>query len=256
MRPNNNVCVCVSFACGPQIEEECLESLAWKSDSPLWREIDDWNSRHHSLPKQEDTISSSIGLFFRKFYKLAFVRIEKLAVDLELDHSQYLQKIWTTFQYSILHHIDLMRGRHLDQMIMCSIYIFARVRNLQTRFKDIMAMYRNQPQAESSVYRAVLGMDNKRYDIIEFYNRIYVRDMQEFVLRLRSSEDVTLSPLPVNVRANATPRKISQNHNVLVKELQSDEKFQSPDTQVRTYTFLSSPIQVRNRSDHVASHHI
>lgn len=106
-------------------------------------------------------------------------------------------------------------------------------------------MYRNQPQAESSVYREVLGTENKRYDIIEFYNRIYVRDMQEFVLRLRGSDDVTLSPLPVNVRANATPRKISHNHNVLVKELQSDEKFQSPDTLVRTYTFLSSPIQVR-----------
>lgn len=194
------------------------------------------------MPKEEDTISSSIGLFFRKFYKLAFVRIEKLAIDLELDHSQYLQKIWTTFEYSILYHIDLMKGRHLDQMIMCSIYIFARARNLQTRFKDIMAMYRNQPQAESSIYREVLGQDNTRYDIIEFYNRIYVRDMQGFVLRLRGSDDVTLSPLPVNVRANATPRKISQN--LYLYELQSNEKMQSPDA-VRTYQFMSSPIQVK-----------
>lgn len=181
---------------------------------------------------------------------MAFVRIEKLAVDLELDNTgQYLQKIWTTFEYSVLYHIDLMRGRHLDQMIMCSIYIFARARNLQTRFKDIMAMYRNQPQAESSVYREVLGAENNRYDIIEFYNRIYVRDMQEFVLRLRGSEDVTLSPLPVNMRNNAVPRKISQNHSVFVQELHSNEVLQSPDAGcVRTYTFISSPIQVRPRA--------
>lgn len=225
-----------------QIEEQCLESLAWKRDSPLWQEISDWLSRHHSLPKQEDTISSSIGLFFRKFYKLAFVRIEKLATDLDLRDNQYLQKIWTTFEYSILHRIDLMKGRHLDQLIMCSIYIFARARNLQTRFKDIMAMYRNQPQAESNIYREVLGNEDNRCDIIDFYNRIYVRDMQEFVLRLRASDDVTLSPLPVNIRAQPMARKISHNHSIYVQELQSNEVFISPDAV--TYTFIGSPIQV------------
>lgn len=225
-----------------QIEEQCLESLAWESDSPLWNEINDWLSRHHSLPKQEDNISSSIGLFFRKFYKLAFVRIDKLATDLDLKANQYLQKIWTTFEYSILHRIDLMKDRHLDQLIMCSIYIFARARNLPTKFKDIMTAYRTQPQAESNIYREVLGTDNNRCDIIDFYNRIYVHDMKEFVLRLRASDDVTLSPLPVNIRAQQYPRKISTNHSIYVQELQSNEILQSPDP--ITYTFISSPIQV------------
>lgn len=208
----------------------------------MWTEISDWLSRHHSLPKQEDTSSSSIGLFLRKFYKLAFVRIDRLATDLDLKANQNLQKIWTTFEYSILHRIDLMKNRHLDQLIMCSIYIFARARNLSTKFKDIMTHYRTQPQAESNIYREVLGTDNNRCDIIDFYNRIYVRDMQEFVLRLRGSDDVTLSPLPVNIRAQALPRKISQNHCIYVQELQSNEILQSPEA--ITYTFSSSPIQV------------
>lgn len=170
------------------------------------------------------------------------MRIEKLTTDLDLKANQYLQKIWTTFEYSILHRIDLMKDRHLDQLIMCSIYIFARARNLPTKFKDIMTAYRTQPQAESNIYREVLGTDNNRCDIIDFYNRIYVHDMKEFVLRLRASDDVTLSPLPVNIRAQQFPRKVSQNHSIYVTELQSNETLQSPDP--ITYTFISSPIQV------------
>lgn len=107
-----------------------------------------------------------------------------------------------------------------------------------------MTVYRTQPQAESNIYREVLGAgtDGGRCNIIEFYNQIYVRDMQEFVLRLRSSEDVTLSPLPVNVRTQMIKRKVSQNHSIYVQELQSTEILQSPEA--ITYTFISSPIQV------------
>lgn len=155
-----------------------------------------------------------------------------------------LQKIWTTFEYSILQHIDLMQDRHLDQLLMCSIYIFARVRNLPIQFKDIMTEYRTQPQAESHVYREVLGTENNRCDIIDFYNRIYVQAMQEFVLRLRSAavEDVSLSPLPVNVRSQPSPRKVSKNHSIYIHELHSNEILQSPHPV--SYTFNSSPVEV------------
>lgn len=187
-----------------------------------------------------------MGIFFRKFYSLAWLRIEKLATDLELRADQNLQKIWTTFEYSILHSVDLMKDRHLDQLIMCSIYIFARARNLPTKFRDIMTAYRTQPQAESNIYREVLGADDKRCDIIDFYNRIYVRDMQEFVLRLRNanqkSDDVTLSPLPVSVRTQQSRGKKIPQSNIYVTELQSNETLQSPDP--IAYTFISSPIQV------------
>lgn len=227
--------------------------MAWKKNSPLWNDINDYQRKNASLPKQEDNLSSSIGLFFRKFYKLAFIRIEKLINDLNESNEKLqkvcnrfdiLQKIWTTFEYSILRHIDLMQNRHLDQLLMCSIYIFARVRNLPIQFKDIMTVYRTQPQAESHVYREVLGTENNRCDIIDFYNRIYVQAMQEFVLRLRSAsvEDVSLSPLPINVRLQPSPRKLSKNHSIYIHELHSNEILQSPHPV--SYTFNSSPVEV------------
>lgn len=36
-------------------------------------------------------------------------------------------KIWTCFEYSLVHCTDLMVDRHLDQLLMCAIYIMAKV---------------------------------------------------------------------------------------------------------------------------------
>lgn len=217
--------------------------MAWESSSPLWNAIRDYLSERRALPKQTELRSDSLSLFFRKFYKLAFIRIEKLSIDLELALHPNLQKIWTTFEYSICHHSDLMKDRHLDQLLMCSIYIFARARKLPTKFKDIMTVYRTQPQAKSHIYREVLGIDNERCDIIKFYNNIYVKAMQEFVLHLKDTEDVSLSPLPCRVRFQQSPRKISKNHQVFVSELQTNETLKS--NELISFTFNASPIQVR-----------
>lgn len=233
-----------------QIEEQCLESLAWKASSPLWITIKKWISEQKPLPKEEDIQTGSLHIFFRKFYQLAGVRLKKLVEDLEL--TAYFQKIWTTFEYSILNHIHLMEDRHLDQLLMCSIYIFARSQNMSTQFRDIMTLYRSQPQAESHVYREVLGANNTRCDIIEFYNKIYVKQMQDFVLKLKrsSGEDVSLSPLPVPFRCQQSPRKVSRNHCIYVSELQTNEKIlQSPES--ISYKFNSSPMK-----DTVSSHFI
>lgn len=67
----------------------------------------------------------------------------------------YLQKIWTIFEYSITKKCELMRDRHLDQLLMCAIYVFGRNAKFPTTFKDIMISYKKQPQATSDVYRDV-----------------------------------------------------------------------------------------------------
>lgn len=175
--------------------------------------------------------------------------MEKMAKDLKIT-DEHLQKIWTTFENSILHNIDLMKDRHLDQLLMCSIYIFARVCNLPIQFKDIMTVYRLQPQAQSHIYRKVLGNDGNRCDIIDFYNRIYVLATQEFALRWRATsvEDVSLSPLPINLRCQPSPRKVSKNHSIYVQELQSNETLQSPRSASYTsYTLNTSPVQVNKK---------
>lgn len=98
---------------------------------------------------------NSLGLFFRKVYHLASIRLidlcSKLGISAELQ-----QKIWTCFEYALIHRLSLMKDRHLDQMLMCAIYVMSKVTKEDKTFHDIMKCYRQQPQANSEVYRYVL----------------------------------------------------------------------------------------------------
>ena len=49
---------------------------------------------------------------------------ERLDVD-----SSLRSKIWTCLMRSLTQHVELMQDRHLDQLIMCAIYVMAKVRS-------------------------------------------------------------------------------------------------------------------------------
>jgi hypothetical protein len=66
------------------------------------------------------------------------------------------QKVWTLFEHMLRTETALMAGRHLDQNLMCCLYIISKITNLSVAFHEIMYHYRHQPQASSRVYRQVL----------------------------------------------------------------------------------------------------
>ncbi len=164
------------------------------------------------------------------------------------------------------HCTDLMKDRHLDQLLMCSLYIVNKVIGLNKNFTDIMKEYRNQPQAASHVYRSVLlGPEAKededivkqeegvsrnknppptptrlavtstvqddgeeRGDLIKFYNMVFRKRLQEFVLKFsaKSSQQgraPPLSPLPKlrSHLAQSPRRKVSENHSVYIRPLKA-----------------------------------
>jgi len=109
--------------------------------------------------------ANPVNLFFRKVYYLAQLRFRDLWNRLSIreltdDSKDDLQrKIWTLFEDQIRNHTNLLRDRHLDQMIMCSTYAVIRVCRTDrssTFFQEIMKAYRFQPQANIEVYRNVL----------------------------------------------------------------------------------------------------
>lgn len=113
-------------------------------------------SPDNNLGKRKPNRAGSLGIFYRKFYKLAYVRIKELCKELKLSDDEILKKIWTVFENSIIEQTILMKDRHLDQILMCAIYVVERVTKSPTTFTDIMKFYRLQPQAASHVYRSVL----------------------------------------------------------------------------------------------------
>lgn len=109
-------------------------------------------NRDATKPKR----TGSIALFFRKFYNLACVRMQDLCNSLEISDNDK-KKIWTIFEYSVKERTKLMKDRHLDQILMCAIYVICKlIRMERNSFTEIMRCYRLQPQAESHIYRSVL----------------------------------------------------------------------------------------------------
>ncbi|XP_043502437.1 retinoblastoma-like protein 2 isoform X1 [Polistes fuscatus] len=101
--------------------------------------------------------TGSVALFFRKFYNLACVRMQDLCNSLDITDIDLQKKIWTIFEYSIKERTELMRDRHLDQILMCAVYVICKLVKMEKNsFTEIMRCYRLQPQAESHIYRSVL----------------------------------------------------------------------------------------------------
>ncbi|XP_063311817.1 retinoblastoma-like protein 1 isoform X1 [Pelobates fuscus] len=229
--------------------------------------------------------TGSLALFFRKVYHLASVRLRDLCLKLDVSND-LRRKIWTLFEYSLVHCVDLMRDRHLDQLLLCAVYIMAKSDGCETDeeviesfkcffqlssyiedneikdgvtkeerlFHDIMKCYRNQPQANSNVYRSVLlrkmpqsaaasedvemadcessqtpsntscGTSDQveRGDLITFYNNVYVERVKLFALRYAVSisenlaEAPPLSPFPSIKQQAVSPRRVSQQHSLYV----------------------------------------
>ncbi|XP_033168394.1 retinoblastoma family protein [Drosophila mauritiana] len=233
------------------IEETCLERLAWARNSTVWDMI---ASAQLPLPTwlmvNLDRAAGALQIFLRKVYLLGWLRIQKLCSELSLCEKTP-ESIWHIFEHSITHETDLMKDRHLDQNIMCAIYIYIRVKRMEDpKFSDIMRAYRNQPQAVNSVYREVFMDINedgepKVNDIIHFYNHAYVPLMRQFVIDYLNvtpdasgrASDLQLSPHPKE-RA-AQPKKVTQSHSLFVSQMSKNEIQQSPNQMV--YSFCRSP---------------
>uniref|UniRef100_A0A8C9YAN4 Retinoblastoma-like protein 1 n=1 Tax=Sander lucioperca TaxID=283035 RepID=A0A8C9YAN4_SANLU len=210
--------------------------------------------------------TGSLALFFRKVYHLASVRLRDLCVKLDIS-SELRGKIWTCFEHSLVHCTGLMRDRHIDQLLLCSVYIISKITKETHTFHDIMKCYRSQPQASSHVYRSVLlrrtpmeqvtdenmevdpvseansdqSEEEQRGDLIQFYNNVFVLKMKGFALtiHLTNADAPPLSPFP-SVRAQPlSPRRVSQRHSLYVSPHKNSAGCLTPNSY--TYRINSSP---------------
>ncbi|XP_020846460.1 retinoblastoma-like protein 1 isoform X2 [Phascolarctos cinereus] len=194
-----------------------------------------------SRPKR----TGSLALFYRKVYHLASVRLRDLCLKLDISND-LRRKIWTCFEFTLVHCFDLMKDRHLDQLLLCAFYIMAKVTKEERTFQDIMKSYRNQPQANSHVYRSVLlkriprevstcnknvkdtemadydldcakipdcstgAMKEERGDLIKFYNEVYIGRVKSFALKYDlSNEDHVMEAPPLSPFPNIKQQPVS-----------------------------------------------
>ena len=89
-----------------------------------------------SRPKSKRT--GSLSLFCRKVYNLAYIRIAHLMEGgcPYVNDEMFKRKVWTTFETAFKKHTDLFKNRHLDQNLMCCLYITWKRENHKKSHKD------------------------------------------------------------------------------------------------------------------------
>ncbi|XP_050076155.1 retinoblastoma family protein-like [Anopheles maculipalpis] len=97
-----------------------------------------------------------LNFFFRKMYQVAYERLCNLCQNLGIVSEEIQKLIWTILEFTITKcSKELMRDRHLDQLLMCAVFVTIRIKRLSNTFMQIMRCYHSQPQANSSIYRSV-----------------------------------------------------------------------------------------------------
>ncbi|XP_068171880.1 retinoblastoma-like protein 1 isoform X2 [Antennarius striatus] len=202
--------------------------------------------------------TGSLALFFRKVYHLASVRLRDLCVKLDIP-AELRGKIWTCLEHVMVNCTHMMRGRHLDQILMCCVYIISRVyrsvllrpapreqvvsdENMEV---DPVSGGESAEKANPLPGGAVSSQSEQeeRGDLIQFYNSIFVLKVKSFALRYAVTDSRVdappLSPFPA-LRVNPlSPRRVSQRHSLYVSPHKSSAGGAIPTSY--TYRINSSP---------------
>ena len=217
--------------------------------------------------------TGSLGLFFRKVYTLANLRLDHLCHGLNMYEDNFKRKIWTVFEEVLKEHTHLMKNRHLDQNLMCCVYIVFKVQGIKKDNKDekifnkIINQYKKQPQAEKHVYtrvfingctttpkKAPVDLEEEPNDLIKYYNQVFAQEMMGFMKNfVAGSSAPPLSPLPkVKTHPPQSPiRKVSDHHSVFIRPLKNNPNDEvcyntlSPHKPL-CYSFSRSPAKVSN----------
>uniref|UniRef100_A0A7E4UQI1 CULLIN_2 domain-containing protein n=1 Tax=Panagrellus redivivus TaxID=6233 RepID=A0A7E4UQI1_PANRE len=220
--------------------------------------------------------NSSLYVFARKAYYLAALHLNDLCDRVRMDEKGR-RRAWTLFEHILCSETRLMHGRHIDQNIMCCLYIVSKASALSINFHEILYHYRHQPQASSRVYRNVLiepvagtpsivsGADdsvsrdsiasthsipavsvatgmrsastmpapgmtsapptpepmNFEYaDLIQYYNRVFIKGVSDYVRKLVASDEQKIQLLPIpTVRFNTQSPRRTITSNLCVTPL-------------------------------------
>ncbi|XP_046550341.1 retinoblastoma-associated protein-like [Haliotis rubra] len=185
--------------------------------------------------------SQSLNLFFSKVGRTGFHKLQKLCTMLEVT-KDVQQKIWTCFEYCITNKPALMKNRHIDQIMMCSLYGICKVVEKEIKFKAIVHMYRNLANVDQSVYKSAFIHGSEFDSIIGFYNKVFMQNMKTYILQFSVNRPMapTLSPVPKQMMS---PRTASQHYSI-----QGRKRFYVSPLKESPFKLPPSPSQLTPRS--------
>jgi hypothetical protein len=178
----------------PMTEEDAPNKLEEDKDQP-------------TKPKRSSV--KPLELFFRRVLHKAAFKILTISEELELNDI-IKEQMWEIMKHWLSSATDLLYNRHLDQLVLWTIYGVWKIQNDKNakpvKFNDIIKKYKElqnkitgaSVQTFQNMYTHVRLEDEKKGNIIEFYNKIYIPQMKVFIMRLdaKNTKGSMLSPKP------------------------------------------------------------
>ncbi|KAM8976422.1 retinoblastoma-associated protein [Pelodytes ibericus] len=184
-----------------------------------------FNDHSTTQPQQK---SKSLSLFYKKVYRLAYLRLHSLCSSLLSEYPDLEPLVWTLFQFTLQHEYELMRDRHLDQIMMCSMYSICKAKNIDLRFKTIVTAYKELSNTNQETFKHVLIREGQHDSIIVFYNLVFMQRLKSNILQYASNRPPPLSPIPPipqsPYRFANSPLRIPGGNNIYVSPLKNSYK--------------------------------
>eukprot|EP00349_Pseudokeronopsis_sp_Brazil_P005506 CAMPEP_0202957916 /NCGR_PEP_ID=MMETSP1396-20130829/2285_1 /ASSEMBLY_ACC=CAM_ASM_000872 /TAXON_ID= /ORGANISM="Pseudokeronopsis sp., Strain Brazil" /LENGTH=203 /DNA_ID=CAMNT_0049675655 /DNA_START=1727 /DNA_END=2338 /DNA_ORIENTATION=- len=172
--------------------------LAWRGDSPVIEVI-------RAEEAKGELIMQPFNLFFKRVLHLSAYRISELCEMLGL-REDFKEKIWEVMKAALSVETHLLMNRHLDQIIMCTIYGVCKAMGVQQlTFNSIIGKYNElykQQKNLQNVFMQVSMPDGAKKDIIAFYNELFIQHMKEYIISSKLVDGTRTPHLTLTPSAN------------------------------------------------------
>lgn len=146
-----------------------------------------------------------LSYIIRKLLKIAFFRISALCSKLSIPPEYPIaSQVWIAFRYLLRHRIELLYDRHVDQLILCTMYGVCKMMKFEPEltFSKIIEVYstlRGPELGERACHRLVrhiklaskadmeaTSAKKQEGNIIQFYNTLFVPALKQHLLKSKS----------------------------------------------------------------------
>jgi hypothetical protein len=223
------------------VEEKCFDFLSWRETSTLFERLKQ-ESKGESVvsinsvtetPKRKPVVivtespvrtekekgkSPSLDFFFRKTFKLIQSRITEMTSFFPKITSEITESIYGVVQYALLNKPHLMMNRHLDQILICSIFAVFRFFKIGSKdlFRDLVYQYKCLCETKRSISPVEtlnvvwnVAIKGSEYgDIIAFYNKCFIQEVKPY---LHKEDKIPMSPSRGMQIPMSPSRKIGSN---------------------------------------------
>ncbi|KAJ3051087.1 Retinoblastoma- protein 1 [Rhizophlyctis rosea] len=144
-------------------------------------------------PRQGD---KSLQLLCKRISRLANLRLKLLCQDLSLQPGVQ-EKAWSCIEWALTAESThrLLCNRHIDVLIMCALYLAARMEGPPRTFSEITKQYRRQPQCLEDTFQHIFVEDGQpKVGLVKFYNIIFLPAIRPFLKQGQSSMENPLPP--------------------------------------------------------------